>query len=1378
MSYFNNLETLEKNYQQLTDIEQHIIKVGAIIYEATPVNTFWKALQLFRVRKKVGDITQSGVKRYKSKFHDLGLFYGGNKVQVVENFVHILFAEALKEDYFNELVKFLLEKHAITLGWYYDRNNTFDRYIRDMRIAVATNNLSLLQERSTAAFNRYKREYQDFYFWQTLFNSPFRLDIWKAYPVEIQDDIIWQLVIEGFNKLSSLDTILKHAQENDLFKNKELDTAEELRDTVVYGLIMKGEFDVAEQICKTYSTDEDTFANLAWIELLRGNYDKALQQFDVALQLYRKQTRKRAGFLTHVSSVFYLMLWIRTGKVIQDKEVVKWAKKSEGFAYKNEALRSLAFMRKNDEGGAQSILRYFPIRDNLDFLLKMWCEYWIDVKSSVKIKDLKDKFKKAYDNAYYWYALEVATMLEIKTTGKDKKNYREKKEELEAKIGAKSVLNVIEKEAKWKRTLNALTALVRTDSKARKSSESRLIWLVDIKTESLEPKEQTITKSGRWSKGRKVSLKRIKLGEIAGMTAQDLRVAKKAISGYHDYYSNNYYIDFYTAIAEMIDHPLLFLANSPTTSLELIKVEPNLLVKRTNNNKYSIEFSENLGGSGDIKIIKETNTRYKVLVLNEEQKAIQEVLGNGKFVVPSSGKNALLETIKQISSLVTIESEVGAEAENIPMVDADKRLYIQIIPMGDGFKLETFSKPFTTAPPYFKNGQGSKTVIAEIDGEKVQTKRNLKEEKQNEETLIQACPTLWELDGEYGEWMLEEPDVCLEALSEIEPLRDADRIVLEWPKGAKMQLLHNNASFEQLFLNINGENDWFELSGSLKVDEHTVVQLQTLLQKLDDKKSRFIELSEGNFIALTKQLRRKLQTLKGFVNDTKTGLQFHKLKGLALEEFLAEAKEVEADKEWQKYKKRIDKARKRKARVPSTLKAELRDYQKLGYQWLSQLAEWGVGACLADDMGLGKTIQALTVILERAKTGPTLVVAPASVTRNWIKEAQKFAPTLNAQLFGQGKRADVLKNLKKFDLLVTSYGLMQQEIVLMEKVKWTTIVLDEAQSIKNKMTKRSKAAMKLQSKFKVITTGTPIENHLGELWNLFYFINPGLLGTFKDFNDRFAYPIEKMNDKDRKKQLQKLIQPFILRRRKTEVLDELPSKTEITLTVEMSQEEMAFYEAARRNALEHLENTQQPPGARHLQILTEIMRLRQVCCNTRLVVPESTIPSSKLELFARIVGELLENGHKALVFSQFVKHLKIIEEYVQQQKISYQYLDGSTPMKKRQKSIDAFQSGEGDLFLISLKAGGLGLNLTAADYVIHMDPWWNPAVEDQASDRAHRIGQKRPVTVYRLVTEGTIEEKIVQLHEKKRDLADSLLGNTDVSAKLSSDQLLEMIKEG
>ena len=577
---------------------------------------------------------------------------------------------------------------------------------------------------------------------------------------------------------------------------------------------------------------------------------------------------------------------------------------------------------------------------------------------------------------------------------------------------------------------------------------------------------------------------------------------------------------------------------------------------------------------------------------------------------------------------------------------------------------------------------------------------------------------------------------------------------------------------KQMQVSLKKKKDWFELDGQLKLDDGQIIAMQNLFDLMQMSPGRFIQLKNGEFLALTDELKRRLSSLQFAANKNPV----HNLNAPLIDE-LTDGMSVKSGKHWQALLKQAEQARLYTPEIPSTLQAELRDYQIDGFKWLARLAQWRAGACLADDMGLGKTLQALALILTRAAQGPTLIIAPTSVCFNWIDEIHRFTPTLQVQYFASGDRQKILDESGAMNIIICSYGLLQANAQMLSEVKWHTIIADEAQAFKNAQTKRSKAMMALQGDYKMILTGTPVENHLGELWNLFRFINPGLLGSLQSFNKQFASPIENNHDKEASNRLKNLIKPFILRRMKSDVLTELPSRTEITVHVDLSDDETAFYEALRRQAVERIAEIEDEPGQKRIKILAEIMRLRRACCHPKLVMPELDMSSAKLQAFAEIVEELKENRHKALVFSQFVGHLEIIREFLDQEKISYQYLDGSTPQKKRKIAIDAFQAGQGDIFLISLKAGGSGLNLTAADYVIHMDPWWNPAVEDQASDRAHRMGQTRPVTIYRLVTRNTIENKIVQLHQQKRELANNLLEGSEMSGKMSVDDMFNLIKD-
>ncbi|MFZ2956124.1 MAG: DEAD/DEAH box helicase [Candidatus Ozemobacteraceae bacterium] len=570
--------------------------------------------------------------------------------------------------------------------------------------------------------------------------------------------------------------------------------------------------------------------------------------------------------------------------------------------------------------------------------------------------------------------------------------------------------------------------------------------------------------------------------------------------------------------------------------------------------------------------------------------------------------------------------------------------------------------------------------------------------------------------------------------------------------------------------------EWLEIDGSIELDGTAVMNMRELLESIDGG-DQYIPLTKGRFIHLTDQFRARLLDLQEMSDPTRDARRFPKILLPLVDTALGDFQHVEIDSAWKERLELLKDIDTRTHIVPATLQAELRDYQKEAFVWLSRIADWGAGACLADDMGLGKTLEALSVVLDMAAQNPTLVVAPTSVCGNWEREIKRFAPTLCPRMFREGDREKLVSDARPYDVIIASYSLMQIEIDLFTSREWAVIVLDEAQAIKNYASMRAKAAFRLRGKFRIALSGTPIENHLGELWSLFRFLNPGLLGSAEKFQTRFFFPISKREDQNAKQRLKRIIHPFILRRTKSQVLPELPAKTEIQLQAELDVKTMAMYDALRQKALENISGLEGPSGTKHIQILAEIMKLRRFCCHPDLVVPEAGLEAAKLALLDELVRELRENRHRALIFSQFTGFLAIVRKRFDGNGVKYQYLDGTTLQKQRELSVEAFQKGEGDVFLLSLKAGGLGLNLTAADYVIILDPWWNPAVETQAADRAHRIGQERPVTVYRLITRGTIEEKIVELHARKKDLAESLLEGTDAVKSLSAEELMKLITD-
>ena len=1371
-----DLSIFRKRYKDLVPVEQDMLKLLSIAYEPVNQSNMVDLLRECEIRNEKGSFVQGPqVKEYRELLDAGGWLKLGekNEMQVHPDRRELVMRMAVIDPQFKRYVR-NLEKLFPYREWFQsNKPRNFEVCLRELRISMYEGNLKRVEEVLSDLGSFYSGEWQECRFFEHFF-SPFD-PVWlSTFPPDIQALAMSQLLEKRISELDAPDELINILEE--WLIREELSTyAARL---LFLPLIRQGKFDEAAHLLEKDPVIVDKLAKKGVVAFFKGHNSEALRFFDEGIKLWRKETGLGKMNYPAFQGVVYLLALLKSKEKDYLKNIDKLIAGSMGDPYARvlKYLHSAIRFQLNYVKEADMLLNEHPVTA-LEWIFYGLADYWNDIALPPdQAAMLSNLFHKAEKNGYRWLALEFAGLLAwCYPNEKTAEEFAGILASLEKETGTESLRNLIPHTEKWERSLDALMQL--QAKRGRKSGPeeklTRLVWWVDFKSQSVQPVEQSFGKGG-WSKGRNIALKRLKEFKVGNMTEQDMEAARSVKMSNHGYYGGvEYWFEWDKLLPALVGHPLLFLAENPGVSVELMEKKPQLLVEETRNG-YEIRFSYDFKEPG-LLLVRETPTRYILLKVSELHAEVNRLLDFGKLKLPTKAKEKLIEAVGNLSTIVTVQSEIGGEAMDIPTVEGDPTIFVHLLPVGDGFKIEFFVKPFTTEPPYYKPGHGRENVIAEMNGLPTRAVRDLKKEKESARKVENACPTLLKVPGENQEWLFDDIEDCLNVLLELDPLKQGGDIVMEYPKGEKLRIA-GQVSFDQLSVGIKKERDWFEVSGKVQVSEDLVMDFRKLLDLAQNSNSRFVEISDGQFLALTSQLKRKLEELSNLFSKTKNDLRFHPLAIHAMEDFTGLLHDVEVDAAWKKQLSRLKESREIKPDVPSTFKAELRHYQLDGFHWLSQLAHWGVGACLADDMGLGKTIQALALLLDRAKQGPALVIAPASVVRNWYHEARKFAPTLNPLVFGEGSRKDMLDGLQPFDLLLVSYGLMQQESEMLTEKHFSTIVLDEAQAIKNRATKRSQAAMQLQADFKIITTGTPIENHLGELWNLFNFLNPGLLGSIDRFNENFAVPIERSQDWERRNQLRRIIQPFILRRRKNDVLDELPEKTEITLNVELSGEERAFYEALRRQAIERISHEGGNASDQRFKILAELMRLRQAACHPRLVKPESSMQSSKLNLFAETVEELIEGGHKALVFSQFVKHLRIIEEWVKEQGISYQYLDGSTPMGQRDKAIRAFQGGEGDLFLISLKAGGFGLNLTAADYVIHLDPWWNPAVEDQASDRAHRIGQLRPVTIYRLVTEDTIEEKIVKLHADKRELADSLLEGTEMSGKLSAEELLELIK--
>ena len=949
--------------------------------------------------------------------------------------------------------------------------------------------------------------------------------------------------------------------------------------------------------------------------------------------------------------------------------------------------------------------------------------------------------------------------------------YESKFREAAAKTGHPPVFAQMEQTPDWERLLNTLLgADSHLTKKTKNIAASRLIYLVDFDHYKIQPVLQTSQGNNTWSAGRNVALKKLKEGKAEAMTDQDLRIGATVQKDHYYNYDGESYSFAETVWQEIAGHPLLFTADDPTVSVEIVKAQPELSVNKT---EQGYTFSANIDDYiSDTVFVKETNTRLKVISLTAQQRRLLQTLQQIP-VVPAAGKDKLTGVLKSIGAHLTIHADMGDIAANINKRPGDSRIVIQLLPLGEGLKAGLYVKPFTMDPPYCKPGAGAHNIIGISNGERWQAIRDLDKEKSNINALLNLIQGAIAQDLSDDTIIFEDPLDCLQLLEIIR--QNPELVRAEWPEGERYKI-RQQAGFAHLSISLKEKDHWFQCDGELKVDETTVLALKDLLDTTRTVKKRFVALQNGEYLALTGELRKRLNEMSSVAKTDRGVVRIQPFAAPVLDELLEQAGSVTTDDAWKAFSRKRAAAMELVETVPVTLQTTLRPYQEEGFRWMTHLAAWGAGACLADDMGLGKTIQAIALLLHRAQGGAALVICPASVVTNWSNEINRFAPSLTVVYLHNGNRAALIKGAGPFDVVITTYGLLQAEEELLSAVKWPTIVLDEAHTIKNFQTKTSRAAMSLQAGFKLMLTGTPIQNHMGEIWNLFNFLNPGLLGTLDHFNKQFVFPSVRNPDSTVKQHLRKLIAPFILRRTKTGVLDELPPKTEIVKLVSLSPDEAAFYEALRRKALENIKAQEGSMAQQHIRALAEISRLRMAACNPQMVDAETDIPSSKLMVFREIVEELVSNNHRALVFSQFVKHLDLVREALNSMGITYLYLDGSTSMPQRDKLVKDFQAGKGQLFLISLKAGGLGLNLTAADYVIHMDPWWNPAIEEQASDRAYRIGQTRPVTIYRLVAQHTIEEKIIALHNSKRDLADQLLEGSDQAGRLNARELLELIR--
>ncbi|MDO4937775.1 MAG: DEAD/DEAH box helicase, partial [Sutterellaceae bacterium] len=863
-------------------------------------------------------------------------------------------------------------------------------------------------------------------------------------------------------------------------------------------------------------------------------------------------------------------------------------------------------------------------------------------------------------------------------------------------FGINPILPIVREKPLWEKTLIRLLALENTRAPAKKSGKvgslTRYAYFFNEKDFEIQIRQQKSKDGGvTWDKGKEVSFTTFKKGNAA-MTEQDHRV--RATLDVIPGYTSRLEMNVFEAIFALEGCQNVFDAHQETRRIEIRSEPLQITVKKTKDN-FVVSTNLPKGFNADTWGSRCWNSTDPGLIslfrLNsQELDLLRELQTCSEYPLEAEGK--LKEFLELLSRSTSVQSDLLSQSTALKQLNGDARIVFQIQPFNGEFSVSALVKPVLSSTTTCEPGVGVDCMTMTLDGKPVQVTRDRQKERENFEKIATALESIDSCrDGEHS-WTVDTAN-CLMLL---EVLRvHSDIAVVEWPQGAKLKVTKGKLNPADLQLSVRSMGHWFTLEGNIKLDAKTVLTVAELLEKIREAKGNFIQLSETEYVALTEQLKKDLSALDSLATrDRKKGaLKVSKFNADRLDKLGEEGLNLDADEGFQDLTARIKATEALDVKVPAGLKAELRDYQFDGFEWLTKLSNWGAGALLADDMGLGKTVQTIAFLLEQAKKGPALVVVPTAVVGNWVDELKRFSPSLNPVVYTwetKEARAKLLTKLQAGDVVLVTYGVLTGDIEDFAKVTWTTAVLDEAHAIKNRDTKMSHAVMQLTADARVMLTGTPLQNHLSELWNLFEFANPGFLGSFDEFSQRYVIPVEKNKDRERQRALKRLISPFILRRTKSEVVQELPEKTEITLRVKLSDDEMALYDRLREQAAVNLETGEINP----IEALAELMRLRQAACSPALVDASlKDMGSSKTEAFVDLVDDLIEGNHRALVFSQFTSHLALIKEALDVRGIEYLYLDGSMTSTQRTKLVEKFQKGEMPLFLISLKAGGTGLNL-------------------------------------------------------------------------------------
>ena len=878
------------------------------------------------------------------------------------------------------------------------------------------------------------------------------------------------------------------------------------------------------------------------------------------------------------------------------------------------------------------------------------------------------------------------------------------------------------------------------------------------------------TNSG-WSRGAQVKIDAAE--RVHGLTKEDRRVLSAMSRARLHGENGDVATTLLPVLDELAEHPHVHATAPGSPALRLERVSAALaLIEQGDDLALGVRVGQRTlsAGEGAARlreggVVMSLDAEGGVLqygVIAAELRPLLEGAVALSAAIPRDAWHRLIDALPAAALALGVELPESLASESLP---ADLQVVLRVSPEVVGARAELLVRCVASLPP-MPAGHGACALVESRTAGRVLRVRDLEAELRAARETASALGLA--LSTDRMEQHLPTDD---DVLAVLDAARAQPGLEVEWP-DARLRVV---GRVKSVSVSVKGADHWFSVGGNARVDEHSVA-LATLLTAVRNGE-RFVKLGPGRFASIDRELRARLERAADvLVPHGKSALGITATAGDVLEALAGDGA-LEADARWTAQRASLLAPVEAPTKAPRALKATLRDYQLDGFRWLHRLSSLDVGGILADDMGLGKTVQALAILLERAKRGPALIVAPTSLSDNWLAEATRFAPSLRVHLYRGADREALLEKLSAGDVLVASYDIVAMDIERLAQLGFATLIADEAQALKNANSQRARAVARLRASWRLALTGTPIENRVGDLWSIFSIVQPGLLGSWEHFRERFERPIARDQDRERLERLSSLVRPYILRRRKDEVARDLPPRIELTRTIELSDDERTLYEAQRRTALDALAGAGANEEAR-FAVLAAITRLRQLACDPALVHAGTRVRSSKLDALIELLDDVHQRGGRALVFSQFTSLLARVRLLLDERGMSYLELDGSTPAAARAKRVAAWQTGTERAFLISLKAGGTGLNLTGADWVVHLDPWWNPAVEDQATDRAHRIGQGKTVTVVRLVAQGTIEEAVLALHGEKRALARGVLEGAETAGKLSAAELVSLIRAG